>query len=67
MLVVLNLADTPVTAKLAIPMERLFARQTSVQLKELFSGKVATLENVEEKGEMEVEMEGYGYRVYTVK
>jgi glycosidase len=66
-LVVLNLADTPVTAKLAIPMERLFARQTSVQLKEWFSGKVATLENVEEKGEMEVEMEGYGYRVYTVK
>jgi len=48
-------------------MERLFARQPSVQLKEWFSGKVATLENVEEKGEMEVEMEGYGYRVYTVK
>jgi cyclomaltodextrinase / maltogenic alpha-amylase / neopullulanase len=65
--VVLNLAAGPVTAKLTVPTGRLFPRKLKVALKELFSGKTAMLESVDENAEMSVELEGYGYRVYTVK
>ncbi|RPH37752.1 hypothetical protein EHM92_01875 [bacterium] len=65
--VVLNLSESPVDAKLTIPMDRLFPRRPKIELKEIFSREVVEVENEEEKGEIEVEMEGYGYRVYTVR
>lgn len=66
-LVVLNLSESPVNAKLTVPMDRLFPRREKVEMKEVFSGKTIQLENVEEKAEIGAEMEGYGYRVYTMK
>ena len=65
--VLLNLADSPVKTKLTIPMDRLFPRRPKIEMKEIFSGKGVKVKNEEEKGEMEVEMEAYGYRVYTLK
>jgi glycosidase len=65
--VVLNLSDSPVSARLTIPMDRLFPRRPKIELKELLSGKSIQVANEEEKGVVDVEMEGYGYRVYTLK
>ena len=65
--VVLNLSSSPVEAKITIPMDRLFPRRPKIEMKEIFSGDNVEVKNEEEKGEVEVLMEGYGYNVYTVR
>jgi len=65
--VLLNLSESPVSTKLTIPMGRLFPRRAKLEMEEVFTGDFIEVENVEEKGETEVELEGYGYRVYIVR
>ena len=65
--VVLNLTEAPVTARLTIPLGRLFPRREKIGMTEIFSGDKVEVRNEGEKGEIELSLEGYGYRVYTVK
>ncbi len=65
--VVLNLSAIPVNATLAIPMDRVFPRREKIEMDEIFSKTSTQVEKDGEKGEMEVELEAYGYRVYTMK
>jgi glycosidase len=64
MLVVLNFSSEVRTAGLDLPMERIFPREKSVKLKEVFTGKSIFLTSGKHA---EVPIEGKGYRVYALE
>jgi len=65
-LTVLNFGTAPLKATLRLPMERLMPGAKKVVLKEVFSGKSTTVEPAR-GNDLEMDIEGRGYKVFVVK
>ena len=65
-LAILNFGPVPSRVTLRLPLERLMPGAKRVDLKEVFSGKSVRIDPSVGR-EMEVDLEGRGYRVYVVR